>query len=285
MRSSSNKSLLWLQAATCNGNTHSFLNYPHLAQLLERLEILYHPALPSRYRLDEIAGIEAVDILVVEGGIREGFRRGGVEVAELMKRFVKRARRVVCVGSCAVYGGLFGNRGVAFAGEEPTELKSDKVCNIPGCPAHPEWIAAALWAAVEGRELLKDRFLRPKELFASTVHAGCSRNEYFEWKVDAKGFGLREGCLFYEQGCQGPYTHGSCNQILWNSESSKPRAGTPCFGCTEPDFPKEGLFWTKTYMGIPARMPLGVPKRAYLTITGVAKSFRIPRLEGRLFED
>jgi hydrogenase small subunit len=37
-------------------------------------------------------------------------------------------------------------------------------------------------------------------------------------------------------------------------------------------------------MGIPERMPLGVPKRAYLTLTGVAKSFRIKRFMQKLTE-
>ncbi|MRI82795.1 MAG: hydrogenase [Epsilonproteobacteria bacterium] len=279
------KRLAWIQGATCNGNAHSFLNYPLLQELLEALELLYHPVLPSRLTLPQLWDLEELDILVVEGGLREGFQRAGFEVNHLIHRLYARANWVVCVGSCAVYGGLFGDRGVAFAGEEPTELKSDKVINIPGCPAHPEWIATTLWALVEGRPPLRDTFLRPKEFFAYTVHAGCTRNEYFEWKVDARGFGFKEGCLFYEQGCQGPYTHGSCNKILWNQESSKPRIGTPCFGCTEPDFPKENLFRTKTYMGIPASLPLGVSKRAYLTLTGVAKSFKIQRLLGRLFED
>jgi hydrogenase small subunit len=137
---------------------------------------------------------------------------------------------------------------------------------------------------VKEKKILLDELHRPKELYGITVHTGCTRNEYFEWKVDTKGFGLKEGCLFYEQGCQGPYTHGSCNKILWNEISSKTVAGTPCFGCTEPSFPKSNLFETKTNMGIPATMPLGVPRRAYLTLTGVTKSFKIKRFEERVVE-
>ncbi|NPA81553.1 MAG: hydrogenase, partial [Epsilonproteobacteria bacterium] len=41
----------------------------------------------------------------------------------------------------------------------------------------------------------------------------------------------------------------------------------------------------KTYMGIPANLPLGVSKRAYLTLTGIAKSFKIDRLNRNIFED
>lgn len=278
------KTLLWFQGASCNGNSHSFLNYPLLDELLAAVEILYHPLLPSKLTINELQEAKHVDILVIEGGLREDFVRAGMFVNEWVQMLLKRAKHVVCVGSCAVYGGLFGTSGVAFRKKEQIRFDSH-IINIPGCPVHPEWIATVLWALIEERELMLDSFLRPKEIFAYTVHAGCTRNEYFEWKVDAEGFGLKEGCLFYKQGCQAPFTHGSCNKILWNGENSKTRAGTPCFGCTEPTFPATDLYTTKTYMGIPANFPLGVPKRAYLTITGIAKSFRIERLQKRLFDE
>jgi hydrogenase small subunit len=37
-------------------------------------------------------------------------------------------------------------------------------------------------------------------------------------------------------------------------------------------------------MGIPAKMPLGIPMRAYLTVTGIAKSFKIKRLEDEIID-
>ena len=130
-----------------------------------------------------------------------------------------------------------------------------------------------------------DNFLRPKEYFAYTVHNGCTRNEYFEYKVDKHKFGEFEGCMFYDHGCQAPFTHGSCNKILWNEINSKTRAGLPCMGCTEADFPKDNLFNTKKNMSIPQNLPLGVGKRTYLTLAGVTKAFKIDRLEKKLFDD
>ncbi len=279
--------VFWLQGVTCNGNSHSFINLSSLPTLLQSCTFVYHPLLDS---LPFYEAIEAdFDILVVEGGIKKGWHRGGLEFEKLFLDLANKAKRVIAVGSCAVYGGIFREydesiSGVLFEKDQKSryfdELQS-KTINIPGCPAHPEWIHYAL---VCYKPLL-DEFYRPKEIYAYTVHAGCVRNEYFEWKVDAKSFGLKEGCLFYEQGCQAPYTHGSCNKILWNETASKTRVGTPCFGCTEPDFIQRDLFCTKTFMSIPAKMPLGVPKRAYLTLTGVAKSFRIERLSKRLIDE
>ena len=280
--------VVWLQGVTCNGNSHSFVNLPDIEDFLRCYEWLYHPVLPSSCTLDELPEIEC-DVLVLEGGLKSGWQKGEFDLEELFLQLAKNAKKVVAVGSCAVYGGVFREydeniTGVLFSGAKKTKLYESlvqKTVNIPGCPAHPEWIAFAL----EAKKPILDAFNRPKELYAYTVHSGCVRNEYFEWKVDAERFGTKEGCLYYKQGCQGPFTHGSCNKILWNETASKTRVGTPCFGCTEPDFPKRDLFMTKTYMGIPATMPLGVPKRAYLTITGIAKSFHISRLHKRVFDE
>jgi hydrogenase small subunit len=90
--------------------------------------------------------------------------------------------------------------------------------------------------------------------------------------------------MFYEHGCQAPFTNGSCNKILWNEINSKTRAGHPCMGCTEPTFPKANLFFTKKNMGIPQNLPMGVNKRAYLTLAGITKAFTIERLENKLME-
>ncbi len=233
------------------------------------------------------------DLLIYEGGYRADFERAGVAMDKLLGTLASRTGRVIAMGSCAGFGGIFREAdpenisGIVFAKTAPTgplEAMRDRVITLSGCPAHPEWLSFVIGMIRRGKTVAVDEWLRPKALYAFTVHNGCVRNEYFEWKVDAPHFGVREGCLFYEQGCQAPFTHGSCNKILWNGVSSKTRSGSPCFGCTEPAFPKTDLFATKTYMSIPAEMPLGIPKRSYLALAGAAKSFHIKRLEERLID-
>ncbi len=277
----SKSKVIWIDGVSCYGCSHSFYNYPEIKELLEKIELIYHPLLPS----NEFK-FQRCDILIIEGAIKNNFLRLDFDLIELISKLINLSKKIILIGTCSVYGGIFGE-GVLFNKENKGKFfkYKDKIISIPGCPPHPEWIAYAIEMILNKKRLILDKENRPKEIFSYTSHMGCVRNEYFEWKIDAKNFGEKEGCLFYEQGCQGPYTHSSCNKILWNEVNSKPRAGTPCFGCTEKTFPKKNLFKTETFMGIPANIPLGVSKRAYLTLAGVAKSLKNERLERKLIDD
>jgi hydrogenase small subunit len=287
--------LLWLQSISCNGNTHSFFNHPKLFSILSHFELLYHPLLDTDHTLEDVIFENLdCDILILEGSFKEqNMVKLGVELSTVIEKYAQKAKHIITAGTCATFGGVFKQSdpenitGFAFDIEEKTkryELYNAKLISLPGCPIHPKWLSFVLLMLAKERRIVLDEMFRPQELYGITVHTGCSRNEYFEWKVDTKGFGLKEGCLFYEQGCQGSYTRGSCNKILWNDTSSKTIVGTPCLGCTEPNFPKRDLFSTKTNMGIPTTMPLGIPRRAYLTATGIAKSFKIKRFEERVIK-
>ena len=287
--------VLWLSALACNGNTHSFLNYPYMEQFLNDFEFIYHTIIDSQYTLTEIAQEEIpCDILLIEGSIAEDFTRADVSIVKIIENYSKRVKKVVTVGTCATFGGIFiesnydNVTGMHFKKEEAIdrfESFKDKTISISGCPVHPEVLANTLYAIKKGIEVELDNYLRPKEYFAYTVHNGCTRNEYFEYKVDNHKFGELEGCMFYDHGCQAPYTHGSCNKILWNEVNSKTRAGLPCMGCTEPSFPKQNFYNTKKNMGIPQDLPIGVGKRTYLTLAGITKAFKIDRLQKKLFDD
>jgi len=286
--------LLWFQGVTCNGNTHSFLNLTNLEHLLNKFEILHHPALASLKSFDTITQCqENCDIFIFEGTYDPLLKRNDIEVSKIVQHYAKSAKYIIGLGSCASFGGMFKasapqrNSGLIFnedVKEGPLEKYSNKVINISGCPIHPEWLEYVLLMIASHKEILVDELHRPRELYSNLAHHGCTRNEYFEWKVDADNFGEKEGCLYYTQGCRAPMTHASCNKILWNEVSSKTRVGTPCFGCTEPDFPRKNLFSTKTNMSIPVDVPLGVSKRSYLTLAGIAKTFHIKRLEGKLID-
>ena len=286
--------LIWFQGVTCNGNTHSFLNLENLENLLDKFEILSHPSLPSTQEFHKITSCQLeCDIFLFEGTYDPLMKRNDILVSKVVEHYANSASHIIAVGSCASFGGVFKasaperSSGLLFNEEEknaPFVEYASKIINLSGCPIHPEWLGYTLQMILKEKKIEVDTLHRPIELYSNLAHHGCTRNEYFEWKVDADNFGEKEGCLYYKQGCRAPMTHASCNKILWNEVSSKTRVGTPCFGCTEPDFPRKNLFSTKTNMSIPEDVPIGVPKRSYLTMAGIAKTFHIKRLEGKLID-
>ncbi|HAC62877.1 MAG TPA: hydrogenase [Cyanothece sp. UBA12306] len=295
--------VLWLQGGACSGNTLSFLNAeePTVVDLITDfgINVLWHPSLglelgDSLQQLlkDCVSGKITVDILVFEGsvvqaphGTGEWNRFAGRPMKDWLEDLSKVAGFVVAVGDCATYGGIpamspnpsesvgvqfLKRKEGGFLGANYVSQAGLPVINIPGCPAHPDWISQILVAVATGRvgDLTLDEFHRPETFFRSFTQTGCTRNMHFAYKSSTHDFGQRTGCLFYDMGCRGPMTHSSCNRILWNRVSSKTRAGMPCLGCTEPEFPfydlKPGtVFKTRTVMGVPKDLPPGVHKKEY----------------------
>ena len=303
--------ILWLQGGACSGNTMSFLNAeePSACDLVTDfgMNILWQPSLGvelgdnvKKILEDCISGALKLDIFVFEGtvvnapnGTGEWNRFAGRPMKDWVRKLCDSADFVVALGDCATWGGIpatapnpTDSQGLQFlkrdnGGFLGADFKAKSglpVINIPGCPAHPDWVTQILVAIATGRagDLALDEFQRPKTFFHSFTQTGCTRNMHFAYKVSTTEFAQRKGCLFYDLGCRGPMTHSPCNRILWNRVSSKTRAGMPCLGCTEPEFPFFDLapgtvFKTQTVMGIPKDLPAGVNKKGYIKLTGAAK--------------
>lgn len=283
--------VLWFQAVTCNGNTHSLLsaNDNRMKLFLNSFDLIYHPSLTINSSLEDILNKKTkIDFLLIEGAISSNERFYTISnknTDTLLNELVALSTHIIAVGSCASYGGIhakFEHNVVQGVKESLDEEK--EVINLTGCPVHPEWILQTLFSLKDYGELKLDEEGKPKEIYFGLAHHGCTRNEYFEWKVEAKNFGHKEGCLFYEQGCRGPMTHSNCNRILWNDVNTKTRVGMPCIGCTETDFPRDNMLETKKNIGIPEQVPIGISKRAYLSLTGIAKTFKIDRLNKKLID-
>ena len=288
--------VVWFQAITCNGNTHSLLsaNSSRLELFFDSFNLIYHPSLTIDKTLDDIlTQNEKIDFLLIEGAITSNekfFSISNDSTYNLLNKLALKSKYIIAVGSCASNGGIHGKftqnddiKGISDSlDEQILNRLNHNIINLTGCPVHPEWILQTLFTLKNYGKINLDDEKRPKELYGTLAHHGCTRNEYFEWKVEGV-FGAKEGCLFYDQGCRGPMTHSSCNKILWNDISSKTRVGMPCIGCTESDFPRENMLETKKNIGIPHEVPLGISKRAYLSLAGVAKTFKIDRLNKKLY--
>ncbi len=306
------RTVYWLQCGSCGGDTMSFLGMetPDMLELFREhnLEMLWHPSFSSGDLLEQEelintlrSGRKTLDILIVEGFVTTGPDGSGLydtymgePKLALVKDLAHRAAVIIAVGTCASFGGIgnigeTGANGLQFLkdecggvlGKSFRSRRDRPVINLPGCPVHPAILKDVLCMISEGKMPILNELQCPEEWYSMLVHQGCTRNEYHEYRVEEDDFGGR-GCMFFHLGCQGPLSYGPCNKVLWNQRNSKTNAGVPCFGCTQPDFPKEHAFFhTPNIVDVPLELPKGVSRAHYLAYKGMAAAAAPERLTSR----
>ncbi|MCK4294588.1 MAG: hydrogenase small subunit [Planctomycetes bacterium] len=261
--------VIWVQGAGCTGCSVSVLNAvsPRIQNLLldevvpgHQLNLIFHATIMAGQGEPVIEVLKDTEknrkggyILVVEGAIptAEGGaygsigERGGqhLTIQQSVEELGKSALLTIALGTCAAFGGI------PAAKPNPTGCKGVRdvfadsgidtpVVNLPGCPLHPEWftgtIAAILISGTDALEL--DNLARPKLFYGSLIHENCPRRADFDKGKFAEKPG-DPGCL-YKVGCKGHYTYADCPIRQWNNGVSWCiKAGSPCLGCVEPEFP------------------------------------------------
>lgn len=303
--------LYWLQSGGCSGDTMSILNYEgNLFQFFSNIgiEILWHPSLstisPKEHDtlLENILnGTQVLDILCIEGnvvcgpdgsGMFDTFR--GKPKKELIEALCQKASYVIAVGTCASYGGIgsydeMQGIGLQFHHEQEGGYLGKNfrtkdghiVINLPGCPIQPKALENILNKVKRNMSIDFTKEHTDVDYYNFTVHQGCTRNEYHEYKIEESDF-AQKGCMFFHLGCKGPTTLAPCNKYLWNEVNSKTRAGVPCFGCTRPDFPQPYPFFeTQNIIGTPLELPRGVDRAHYLAYKDMAWAASPQRLKKR----
>lgn len=300
MESDTVPTIIWLHGSGCQGDSISFLNlFANLDPvgtvdtkdiLLNSVNLAYHTVVMSANGETAVnmamqAKRKGGYVLVLEGAVPTLFNGKTCRIMSIngqdktyldaVQEFADNALAVLNVGTCASYGGIPGSGG------NPTQVLTVKealsvdgvyngpfLMNIPGCPAHPDWIA---WAVVQlilfraGQAGLPelDNYDRPVALFGNkdvdsntlNVHENCSRNPN---RPGGNGYATTYGqdhlCL-ENLGCRGPVTFADCPSRKWNGtvDENGNNVGTNwcvdsngmCFGCVEPDFPG-GKFYDKS---------------------------------------
>ncbi len=305
--------LYWLQSGGCSGDSMSLLTYEqNIFDFFEinKIELLWHASLSTisftehNNLLKKIEDDELeLDILCVEGNVVTGPNGSGMfdsfmgkPKKDLIEMLAHKAKYVIAVGTCASFGGFgsheneMGGIGLqfhhkdkgGFLGKDFKTKSGYPVINLPGCPIHPNSLTVLIEEIVSGIKVDLTGLNSIDEIYNYTVHQGCTRNEYHEYKVEENQFGER-GCLFFHLGCKGPTTHSSCNKYLWNEVNSKTRAGVPCFGCARPDFPQEHPFFkTPSIVDTPIELPRGVDRAHYLAYKDMAAAAAPKRLKFRI---
>ena len=300
--------LLWLQGGCCGGSTMSFLNaeQPDVLTAFQMFDVnlVWHPSLSLetgehvRRILEKLlSGEQKLDVLMIEGAIHLGPNETGkysIFCGRPFKDWVRDLAQVshytMAIGTCASFGGIpgagtnpldavglqfFRDKKGGLLGATYTSKGGFPVVNIPGCPAHPDWIVESLGLMVSGKLSVGDldRYQRPKIFYGKLAHHACPRNEYYEFKASAEEYS-QQGCLFENLGCKATQCESDCNERLWLGRTgSCTRGGFPCISCTSPRFPDGFVpfFETEKIGDIPTTLPLDVPKAWYVGISGLSK--------------
>jgi hydrogenase small subunit len=203
-------------------------------------------------------------ILVVEGSIpnekikHEGYwaafgtdRNTGqpIPTCDWIDRLAPKAWAVIAAGTCATYGGIHAMEGNPtgcmglgdYLGAEFRSRGGLPIVNLPGCPVQPdnfmETLVYLLRQAVGSAPMIPlDELLRPRWLFAQTVHEGCDRGGYYEQGDFAADYASLK-CIV-KVGCWGPVVLCNVPKRGWMAGiGGCPNVGGVCIGCTMPGFP------------------------------------------------
>ncbi|OAA87299.1 hydrogenase small subunit [Clostridium ljungdahlii] len=244
---------IWLEVTGCSGNIISFLNSenPGLDYILEKLiNLKYNNTLMTsegEYAFKEFLDtLNTEFILLVDGAVstaQNGFYNivanyeGKLVTAlEAVKMAGEKAKYVICVGTCASYGGISAARPNPSESKSVKEILNREVIRLPGCPCHPDWVVGTLAHLVAFGKPQLDEEGRPLLFYGITIHDRCTRRGFFDNRIFAKKFG-EDGCMF-KLGCRGPVTKTDCPRRKWNGYVNWPvEDNTNCIGCANSRFP------------------------------------------------
>ena len=232
----------------------------------------YHATIMLPWGEEALGAVNAAErgeldpfVLVLEGAIPDesiAKSRGGywcvigededgnpITFNERLDRLAKNAAAIVCAGTCASYGGIpHGNPnptgakgGIDYFGKSWKSVLGIPIVNVPGCPSHGEHLAEVLaYAVLAVRGYLPlpdlDEWHRPKFLFEHTVHENCPRAGLFADGRNSHEFG-EPNCIGL-LGCKGSISHCDVPKRGYvEGVGGCPSVGSPCIGCTEPEFP------------------------------------------------
>lgn len=202
---------------------------------------------------------------------------GDMTMLQAFDRFSAHADSILAVGTCAAFGGIAAaspnpTGALSVSGALSYLSRTKTVINIPGCPMHPDWFVGTVIKLLAGQSVALDGSKRPLDYFGSTVHSSCSNlsqyNSAYAPNVSTNHEGRNTtatsclschsrtstrvpnprtlgmtGCL-WALNCKGRITYGDCATRKWNNPAAGQNgvnwcigAGSPCHGCTQPNFP------------------------------------------------
>lgn len=255
-QANNNPPVIWLHFQECTGCSESLLrsSHPTLSSLiLDLVSLDYHETLMAgsgaqaeKSLHDSMTANKGKYILVVEGAIPTAAngiycKVGGKTALESLKHAAEGAAAILCIGTCASYGGIQSVAPNPTGAVGVRDLIKDKpIVNIPGCPPSPyNLLSTVLYYLTLKRLPELDALGRPKFAYGRRIHEHCERRPHFDAGRFAQAYGDEghaQGYCLYKLGCKGPATHANCSVQRFNDVGVWPvSVGHPCIGCTEPD--------------------------------------------------
>lgn len=190
--------VLWLRGQACGADSEALFvgAHPTVAELLlDLVSVEYHEGLMAPSGVQ--ASLSRTEIMeaypdgyfaVVEGSIPtagDGFfcASAGAPHVDVVRGVCDGALATIAVGSCAFDGGLAaaggGATGAVGAG---SIVGTDRLVNLPGCPANVENVTATIVHYLTFKELpARDGRGRPLFAYGNLVHNQCERRAHFEF--------------------------------------------------------------------------------------------------------
>ncbi|MFZ5943101.1 MAG: hydrogenase small subunit [Bacillota bacterium] len=245
------KPLIWMQGQGCTGCSSSLLSSLDPGPekiILDLLSVRFHPTIMAAAGTEAVASLdqaikEGNYLLVLEGSIPTADDRycmvEGHSFREQFEKAAARAELVIAAGSCAAYGGIprAGNTGAVGAQDI---IKVQNLVNLPSCPVKPDRLVGIILYYLSHNELPRlDKNRRPVAYYRYTLHDSCHRRLHYEngeFLLDWNDPATTDWCL-YHKGCKGKETFTNCGTSWWNNGVSFcGYAGSPCSGCSQPEF-------------------------------------------------
>ncbi|WP_270979759.1 hydrogenase small subunit [Campylobacter helveticus] len=255
--------VIWLHLAECTGCSESLLRSekPDLAEFIfDFFSLNYHETLMSANgtKAEECLekAMEEEFALIVEGAVAPidtfylSIGAEGKSGYELLQSIADKAKVIFAAGTCSSYGGIQA----AYPNPTKTcgisQVLSQKVVQIPGCPPSDVNIIATLaFYALFGTSPELDDKNRPKWSYGKCLHDMCERKAKFESGIFAQNFddeAAKNGACLFKLGCKGPYTYNNCPKVKFNAKTSWPvAAGHGCIACSEENFWDDFGFYEK----------------------------------------
>ncbi|MEE8484218.1 MAG: hydrogenase small subunit [Nitrospinota bacterium] len=256
-------SVIWLHFAECTGDSESFIRstYPSTEELIFNvLSIDYHETLMAASGdKAEAALAQAMKdnkgkyIAICEGAIPTATPPGpagkpgayltiaGKTGIELAREVCADAAAVVCVGTCASFGGVQAQKPNPTGAKGVEDAIGIPTLKIPGCPHNVvNSVATIVNFLLLGTLPKTDKLGRPLFAYGKRIHDSCYRRAHFDAGQFVEKFGdqaAKDGWCLYKVGCKGPQTYHNCSTVEWNDGTSWPvKGGHGCIGCSEPQF-------------------------------------------------